>query len=80
MMRRLCFQRFCPSVEGGRGKKLKNYQNVMGSPKNALTFFSDFTPFEQGGGGDVLKFEWPYLQEYSSHQSPKLNILEVMAT
>ena len=54
---------------GGGDPKLKNVQNVMGSPKNALNFFSDYTPFDQVRGGGVgvgvLNFEWPYRQEYS---------------
>ena len=31
-----------------------NAQNVMGSPKSALNFFSDYTPFDQVGGGGSL--------------------------
>ena len=61
MMRRLCFQRFCPSVHrgGGGGPKMKNAQNDMGSPKNAFKNFRPKLPLPRwgggGGGGGVQK-------------------------
>ena len=56
-MQRKCFQSFRPSVnrgEGGEGGgKLKNADNVMGSPINALKFFHTIHPlarWDRGGG------------------------------
>ena len=44
------FLSFC-SQGGGGGKKLKNAQNVMGSPKSALKIFRTILPLTRCGGG-----------------------------
>ena len=53
------FLSFFPRGGGGGGKKLKNAQNDMGSPKNALKIFRPKLPLPRweggGGGGGVQK-------------------------
>ena len=59
--RRLCFQRFCPSVHrgggreggggGGGGVKIEKCSECHGKPKKCIKIFLDYTPFDRGGGG-----------------------------
>ena len=52
MMRRLCFQRFCPSVHrGGGGVKIEKCSECHGKPKKCIKICLDYTPFDQVGGG-----------------------------
>ena len=59
------FLSFCPRGGGGGGVKIEKCSECHGKPKKCIKIFSDYTPFDPGGGG--LNFECLFLQEYLSY-------------
>ena len=48
------FLSFCPRGGGGGGVKIEKCSECHGKPKKCIKIFSDYTPFDQGGGGSIL--------------------------